>query len=169
MCTFETDHLSYFAPVVVTTQAVSSVPSGGGGGSITRDYCPAGDVSSSYYDGKCTSSSLFTTNNTAPKVPVDTVHSDTGLTSTKTVSNVSQKSHLLGAKDISKIESLIQKVPEVRRLNFLNIVLGRIDTRIAKIQNTGSIPTTKDIRMINLLLDIKVIVQEHMRNILVSK
>ena len=49
VCTFETDHLSYFAPIKTTTT------SGGGGGSssTSKDTCPDGDTSPSYYDGKC--------------------------------------------------------------------------------------------------------------------
>ena len=62
MCTFRTDHLSYFAvasiigtPVAVVPPVISSGGGngGGGGGSLSKDNCPSEDYSSSYYDGTC--------------------------------------------------------------------------------------------------------------------
>jgi hypothetical protein len=50
MCTFQTDHLSYFTAVASST---SNNPSGGGGGSVSKDNCPNGDTSASFYDGLC--------------------------------------------------------------------------------------------------------------------
>lgn len=58
ICTFNTNHLSYFAPVLIA-QTISSVTlpvsigNGGGGGSFSRDVCPMGDYSYSYYDRTC--------------------------------------------------------------------------------------------------------------------
>lgn len=62
MCTFRTDHLSYFAPAsVVTTPVVFTSSSGGGGGGISKDSCPSGDTSPSYYDGVCGTKATNTT------------------------------------------------------------------------------------------------------------
>ncbi|MDD5213258.1 MAG: DUF1800 family protein [Candidatus Gracilibacteria bacterium] len=63
---FSTNHFTYFAlidttpvvvpvipPVVVNPPVSSGGGGGGGGGGLSRDYCPAGDYSSSYYDKIC--------------------------------------------------------------------------------------------------------------------
>jgi hypothetical protein len=82
---FSTNHFSYFAlidatpvvvpvvppvipPVVVNPPVSSGWGGGGGGGWLSRDYCPAWDYSSSYYDKICwvrPSSSTGTTSNTS--------------------------------------------------------------------------------------------------------
>ena len=65
-CTFQTNHLSFFAPTLIASSAsvvtVSSGGSGGGGGggSASIDSCLGADTSGSYYDGKCTSSGTTT-------------------------------------------------------------------------------------------------------------
>lgn len=54
MCTFSTDHLSFFSTVKTTSVAISQSSSGGGGGgSVSKDTCPNGDYTTSYYDGLC--------------------------------------------------------------------------------------------------------------------
>ena len=54
MCTFRTDHLSYFAVAsIVGTPVVATPTYSGGGGSTLKDNCPTGDYSPSYYDGVC--------------------------------------------------------------------------------------------------------------------
>lgn len=53
MCTFSTDHLSYFATVKTTSVAITQPSSSGGGGSTSKDTCPNGDYTTSYYDGLC--------------------------------------------------------------------------------------------------------------------
>ncbi len=57
VCNFRTDHLSYFAPVKVTTSGGGWGWGGGGsagGSNVTKDYCPNGDISPSFYDNICT-------------------------------------------------------------------------------------------------------------------
>jgi hypothetical protein len=49
VCSFRTDHLSYFAAVKVVTTSGGN-PGGGGGGSTAKDTCPDGDLSPSLYD-----------------------------------------------------------------------------------------------------------------------
>lgn len=65
ICSFFTDHLSYFTTIKETT---SNNPSGGNGGgwSVAKDICPNGDTSVSFYDGKCTATD--TTNGTPVKL-----------------------------------------------------------------------------------------------------
>lgn len=48
----------YTPPVVAPVPVPAPIPApsiggGGGGGSMSVDYCPNGDTSNSYYDGKC--------------------------------------------------------------------------------------------------------------------
>ncbi len=62
VCSFHTDHLSYFASVKETT---SANPSGWAGWSVSSvDYCPSGDTSASYYDGLCSTTTPVVTNTT---------------------------------------------------------------------------------------------------------
>ena len=66
-CTFQTDHLSYFTTVEETT----TTSNGGNGGWVsTKDNCPNGDTSLSYYDGKCslTTPTNWATSNTGSLV-----------------------------------------------------------------------------------------------------
>lgn len=51
VCNFQTDHLSYFAPIKETTTTNNS--SNGWWSSFQKDNCPSGDTSASFYDGKC--------------------------------------------------------------------------------------------------------------------
>ncbi len=51
VCTFRTDHLSYFTVVKTTT----SSSGGGGSSSQEKDHCPGGDKSPSFYDNICDS------------------------------------------------------------------------------------------------------------------
>ncbi len=70
MCTFTTDHLSYFGTVRTTSTSITSPTvrsSGGGGGSLRVDFCPNGDTSSSYYDRTCGTENLTGTTNTYAK------------------------------------------------------------------------------------------------------
>ncbi len=64
MCTFRTDHLSYFAVASIVGTPVAAAPSysggGGGGGSVSKDDCPSGDNSPSYYDRTCGTSTNAT-------------------------------------------------------------------------------------------------------------
>ncbi len=53
VCTFRTDHLSYFAAVEVTTSSGGWSNWGWWGISLAKDNCPDGDLSSSFYDGTC--------------------------------------------------------------------------------------------------------------------
>ncbi len=91
VCTFETNHLSFFAPTLVTASSSSVTVSsggsgGGGGGSASIDYCPTGDTSGSYYDGKCsattgtaTPGTVTTTTVTATGTITTTVPTGTGI------------------------------------------------------------------------------------------
>ena len=58
-CEFRTDHLSYFTTVAETTS--QSTPTGWGAGwwTLSKDICPNGDFSSSFYDGKCGTSTTL--------------------------------------------------------------------------------------------------------------
>lgn len=53
--TVSTQILHIDVPMDPVTPSVSPAPAAGGGGSawITKDYCPEGDYSSSYYDEQC--------------------------------------------------------------------------------------------------------------------
>ncbi len=60
VCTFTTDHLSYFGFVKTTSIAITqpetpttTVRPSGRGASLIMDYCPNGDTSASYYDKDC--------------------------------------------------------------------------------------------------------------------
>lgn len=55
MCTFQATKLGYFSVASIIGTPIPPVSSGGGGGggSLSRDTCPMGDYSNSYYDGTC--------------------------------------------------------------------------------------------------------------------
>lgn len=61
MCSFRTNHLSYFSNVKISSVALPQVNigggGGGGGGGLARDFCPSGDYSASNYDGSCVAAS----------------------------------------------------------------------------------------------------------------
>lgn len=95
MCTFDTDHLSYFAVASIIATPIPATPSysgggGGGGGSLAKDNCPDGDYSSSYYDGICgvkpTSTSMTTQTGTGKQNVTFTSDIDTMVTGSKTLS-----------------------------------------------------------------------------------
>lgn len=69
ICTFETNHLTYFSFATITSNTITIVIppvipvsswAGGWGAWISKDYCPSWDYSPSYYDNTCWSSTTWT-------------------------------------------------------------------------------------------------------------
>ncbi|MDD5377255.1 MAG: hypothetical protein PHH16_04020 [Candidatus Gracilibacteria bacterium] len=79
-----------------------------------------------------------------------------------------RRNRLLKVQDIATIDSLIDRVPAVQQLDFLQGVLARIEARKANIHGSGGIFTTRDVRAITLLSEIKDIVQARIDNISVG-
>lgn len=53
MCTFRTNHLTYFAVVTTPTPPSTTTSHGGGSFRLSKDDCDGKDYSPSYYDRTC--------------------------------------------------------------------------------------------------------------------
>lgn len=80
-----TKHFTEFATYTQTAVVVATPSGGGGGGSPSPDYCPSGDTSTSYYDGKCSDDGTVTT--TASGVTTDITKTENIVTVTTTTAS----------------------------------------------------------------------------------
>lgn len=116
MCTFRTDHLSYFAVASIIATPVAATPSysggGGGGGSVSKDNCPYGDYSPSYYDGTCG-------NNTSTTASGSTV-TGTGKQNVTFTSDISSVVNADGTVSQEKLDAFIKNIQEKIYLRSFN-------------------------------------------------
>lgn len=153
-CSFRTGHLSYFSPVAVVASAVpqpTPAPAqttrggGGGGGVVSTDYCPTGDKSDSYYDGKCDGNGVASTGsvatgtvssgsvaNTEPTETAETA--DAVKPKFADVSTNWAKSYIekLASRGIVDDGVLFRPEDSITRAEFLKIVLGSAGKTVPK-------------------------------------
>jgi len=119
MCIFRTDHLSYFAAasVVGTPVIFTSSSGGGGGGSLSKDYCPSGDTSPSYYDGTC---------GTKPVTSATTV---TFTGTTKENSKQNTKQNVTFTNEINSVVATSGTVSQEKLDQYIKDIQYRVYTR----------------------------------------
>ena len=143
VCTFLTDHLTYFAPVNVTTVSTntgggggsntngSSYRGGGGGGGLTlpHDNCPNGDFSPSYYDGTCGSTPITLSESAgAPLVSNNTPSQASVILPIQSATSDRQRISLIQTLD----ERAVQKTQTVLTNRNVNSIIQKISIYVQK-------------------------------------